>query len=621
MRTRTGICLIGALLLAALSACTDEPVAPPAPAVPTGEPHVFIESPVPRSGTPLYTQHTIFRWRDGDGAPTTHTRYLFSEIIDTLGEYDPGFDMLGDLNENPRRYDTLWSGWRDFDAPDGSGRAAVIGDDEEVVIGRYYLFTVQSRDSRDSLTTHFDKQTNARLFGVTSNLGPALFIYEPILKGAIFFGTLMNPLERDYPAGAPVSLRWGASADAYGGEIIGYRYGWDIPDIESWGAPFAPSCTTSIEVSFYAGVHTLFVEALDQAGKVTRGRVELTIIPFPMERDLLWVDDFPSADFTQVDWAIPTESQHDEFWLGLCSKAIGFDPARDVYDTQAKGLKPPPLELLGDYKNIIWTYSSANCTWEELVLFTPEEIAQSSSAVINYLPVFLSKGGHLWTLGRSDKGGGLAAALKWYAQVFPMSLECEFWGTSDECDEERSGAQSMPYRDYCVTMLDKVQANFRTDEDMPLRWLYHYDVMTHAYRDDQDLYTGSRPGLPERLELWEEITAPGRYFDPDSSATLGGFTYVEIYDPGYWMDHKGVRSQSCFHPIYRMKAKNEESALNDCAIALWITSYDDIVPEVASGAAVAAPSFHFGFPLWFFARSQVDSIVQVVFEEWGLGSE
>ena len=621
MRIKTSICLLGASFLTVLAACTDEPAAPLAPTPSTDEPYVFIELPSTVTGTPFYTQYTIFRWRDGEGAPTRYTRYFYSEIIDTLGNYNPGFDMLGYLNENPLRYGDLWSGWTRFDAPDGSGRMTVIGDDEELAIGRYHIFAVQSKDDRDSITTQFDRQTNVRIFGVTTTIGPALFIYQPILKGMIFFGTLMNPLERDYPSGAPLSFHWEAYAGDYGGEVIGYRYGWDIPELESWDAPFDPDCTTSMEVSFYAGIHTLFVEALDQAGKVTRGRVEITIVPIPMERSLLWVDDFPSADFTQVNWAIPTETQHDEFWLDICSRAGGFDPSQDAYDTKSNRLKPPSLERLGRYKNIIWTYSSADCTWEELILFVPEEIAPSSNAVINYLPLFLSLGGHAWTLGRSDRGGGLAASLQALAQIFPMSLECELWGNSSECDEHRGGAQSMPYRDYCVTMLDKIQATFRTDDAMPLRWLYHYDVMTHAYRDDLDNRTGSRPDLPERLELWEEITAPGRYFDPDSSATLGGFTYVEIYDPAYWMNHKNAYPQPCFHPIFRMKAKNEESVLNDCAIALWITRYEDIVPDVSAGTAVAAPSFHFGFPLWFFARSQVDSIVQVVFDEWGISAE
>ena len=175
MRMKTGIRAIVTLLLLATVACTDEPVAPPAPASPTGEPYVFIERPAAATGTPFYTQYTIFRWRDGEGAPTRHTRYLFSEIIDTLGTYNPGFDMLGDLNDNPWRYDTLWSEWTPFDAPDNSGRSTVIGDDEELSIGRYYIFAVQSRDDRDSLTTDFDTKRNARRFGVTSSFGPAQF--------------------------------------------------------------------------------------------------------------------------------------------------------------------------------------------------------------------------------------------------------------------------------------------------------------------------------------------------------------------------------------------------------------------------------------------------------------
>ncbi|MCK4349651.1 MAG: hypothetical protein KAX13_02270, partial [Candidatus Krumholzibacteria bacterium] len=70
--------------------------------------------------------------------------------------------------------------------------------------------------------------------------------------------------------------------------------------------------------------------------------------------------------------------------------------------------------------------------------------------------------------------------------------------------------------------------------------------------------------------------------------------------------------------IYRMKAKSEYSVLNDCTIALWVTRHEDVVPQAASGLAVAAPSFHFGFPLWFFEQTAVDSIVRVVFEEWGI---
>jgi hypothetical protein len=70
--------------------------------------------------------------------------------------------------------------------------------------------------------------------------------------------------------------------------------------------------------------------------------------------------------------------------------------------------------------------------------------------------------------------------------------------------------------------------------------------------------------------------------------------------------------------MYRMRSKDEDSALDYGTIAFWITKYSDIVPDVTSGAAVAAPSFHLGFPLWFFERSGVDSLMNVVFQTWGI---
>jgi len=73
--------------------------------------------------------------------------------------------------------------------------------------------------------------------------------------------------------------------------------------------------------------------------------------------------------------------------------------------------------------------------------------------------------------------------------------------------------------------------------------------------------------------------------------------------------------------MYRFRAMNEASVLNDCTVAIWVTRYDDIVPDVSGGIALAAPSFHFGFPLWFFRREAVDSIADVIFAEWGISAE
>ncbi len=67
--------------------------------------------------------------------------------------------------------------------------------------------------------------------------------------------------------------------------------------------------------------------------------------------------------------------------------------------------------------------------------------------------------------------------------------------------------------------------------------------------------------------------------------------------------------------MYRMKAKNTSSALNNQTVAIWVTKYAQIVPEVTSGVAVAAPSAHFGFELWFFDRTQGRTIIDTIFQK------
>jgi len=75
-----------------------------------------------------------------------------------------------------------------------------------------------------------------------------------------------------------------------------------------------------------------------------------------------------------------------------------------------------------------------------------------------------------------------------------------------------------------------------------------------------------------------------------------------------------VSSQRCFHPMYRMLAKNTGSAINNQTVAVWVTKYAHIVPDAASG--VAAPSAHFGFELWFFDRTQGKTIIDTIFRKW-----
>jgi hypothetical protein len=616
MRRINGILIVAGCAAFGFFGCEETTLKP----LPLKEiPSVVIEQPPPAAVEPRYAKVIRFTWRAGDGAEPVAIRHLWSLVVDTSGTYSSSFDIIKDLNENPWRYEHAWSRWIPFDAPGDSGRATILGDDESLQSGKSYIFAVQARDRAGRITGAFDTRTNARRFGINSRPTPFLTLYDDYLVGFRFFGMSLSPEQRDLPPGIPLRIRWRADASDYGGEIAGYRYAWDVPDVSVWDAPFRSDLTEAGEVTFFAGVHTLFVETLDVAGNHTLARVTVNVVPFPMDRNLLFVDAYYSTNVPVPDYSNPTESAHDAFWLGICSRAEGFEPARDVYDCLQNQPALPGPDLIGRYKNIIWTYSSDSGAWRTMVSFTPEsEVGKTRRYPLNYLPMFLLRGGHLWTLGQSQWRGGLAASLPSQARLFPISLECEIAGNRDDCGGDRSGVRSMPYRDYCVTVLDKVDGFIRGGAEMPVRSISHYDCMSHATRDDSDPLTAAHPGLPVRLDLWEEVASSGRYFNPEDSLGPGGFTYVEIYDPEYWMARKAYLSQPCFHPMYRMRSRREDSALNNGTVALWVAKYEHVVPDVSSGAAVAGASVHFGFPLWFFRRSSVDSIVTVVFDEWGI---
>jgi hypothetical protein len=547
-------------------------------------------------------------------------RYLYHRVDSPGYGYKPDYNIVQDLNENPWRYEEDWSPWIYYRALGDSGRSTMIGDDEILELRRSHIFAVQAKDEAGAVSAIFTRGWNVRQFIVSITASPFLTITAPYLGGFQFTGTNLRAEKRDLPPGVELNFRWTGNADSYGGAISCYQYGWDVADLNNpsdWDSDcsqFNLGCTAI----WYSGVHTLYVRCVDNSGSETLGQVEINIVPFTMDRNLLWVDDFPSSNFVQQDYAMPTEREHDDFWVALCRRANGFDQTRDVYDAASGGSNyaPPKIGLIGRYKNIIWAYSSdlVSICFDDIVRFTPEsQIETGSQLVVNYLSLFLAKGGHLLTEGRSDRTGGLAAMLQPNTMVFPLNLRCEITGTQEGCEGDTSGVNSMAYRDYCITMLDKISGSFRSDPDMKIRREV-IDGLTLATRDDADAITAENPGLPATLTLWEEITKAGRYFDP----RVRGFTYVEIYDPAYWMAQKQARSQSCFHPMYRMRARNLVSPVNNAPVAIWVAKYALVVPDVAEGVAVAAPSAHFGFELWFFNRAQVNALIDLIFVKWGI---
>ena len=594
-------------------------------------PYVVIEAPEPTQT--VLSRVIKFTWvgRDPIDDPSNvqdpdSIRYLWGLVLDTLGKYNPGFDMPNDMNANPWRYESRWQSWISYRADEDSGKTTIIGDDETLEINDSHVFVVQAKDEAGAVTAIFTRGVNFRQFIVSARKGPSLTIFEPFLGVFRFIGTNLTPEKRDMPPGIPLNFRWWADASTYGGQIVGYRYGWDVADINNpsdWAVSFSPFNKAAPERILYSGTNTFFIEVIDNAGTTALAQIEISIIPFSMERNLLWVDDFYSTDFVQNVYVMPTETEHDNFWLDICSRADGFDSEVDVYDAAKQNFRTAEISLIGRYKNIIWTYSSdlETNTWSDIVYFMPEsQVTAGTELSVNYLSIFLAKGGHLLTLGRSDRAGGLAGILKPVYMSFPMSFKCEITGNQEGCDGDTSGVNCMAYKDYCVSMIDKIDGIIRQDGVMPPRKIQNFDAMAYAYRDDSDPITAAYPELPEELRLWDVVTQPDAFWSPLYPGGPGGFTYIEIYDPEYWMNAKFMDSQGCFHPMFRMRTASSVSSLDHTTIGIWVTKFQDIQPDLPpdAGLAVAASSFHLGFPLWFFDRTQGSQFMDVVFNEWGI---
>jgi hypothetical protein len=581
-------------------------------------PYAIIESP--RNAFPGREQQlpslVRFAWKGEDPIDDPWNIQEPESIRYFLATHTLSF--IDDLNRNPQHYESRWCPWIPYHAPGDSGTATIIGDDELILKGFGYIFIVQAKDEAGAVTSVFDPAQNARIFRVFNPPGPLLQVRERNLGTYTFIGGKNRIETFRVPGGFVLDFGWTADASAYGAEVSSYRYGWDVADLSDpneWAVLPSPLVKSAPLISFRAGVHTLFIEATDDMGTTTLAQFEMTMFPMKMMRNLLWVDDFYSTGFTQTTYAFPTEAEHNQFWLHVCDRARDFDPGVDVYRTADMSFREPDIEVLWKYKNIIWSYSAGEdvMAWDDMVRFTPEsQLDPTRSARFNYLAYYAAAGGHIWTEGKSDSRGGLGAVLSITNQSFPRNLRCEIAGTSTGCSGDTSGVNCIAYRTFCVTVIDKARPAPRLDPRMPDRRI-DYDAMAYGFKDTREPLTTGHADLPDRLTLWSQVTKPGMFFDPQ----VQGFTYVELYNPTYWMRTINVNRQECFVPMYRMRARSALSAVNGDVVAFWTTKYAHIVAD-AEGA-VDAPSVHFGLPLWFFNRAQVDSIADVIFDEWNIG--
>ncbi len=542
-----------------------------------------------------------------------------------------------------------WSDWLYYQLPGDSGKFWTT---RPLDFGQY-LFAIQAKDEAGAVTPVFDLDLNLRRFLVsTRSTGPVFTVRNDFL-GTVVTSSPRTPLSiLDLPAGLPMQFEWEADASSYGGTVSGYRYGWDIFDLNDdsqWEIDFTPFIGTLAKSpirKFFFGAHTFHVEVIDNSGFKSRVGVTVNIVPFTMQRNLLLIDDWRNSEtlnFTSTNGAVPSDAETDVFWLKMLEGVEGFNPAVDVFEL-GPGVPTVPIQVVADYQNVIWnavaTHGSASSSiLAEMIEFNdPDEPNSGGKTTPNLPALFLEAGGHLLLCGEQlttmvINSFSFSLAPPAFPIIFRYELEGDQDGTyqDSEIGVKGVGDRSFAYNHCCLNVLDIAfipnisqvrrppRQRVPPGRGCPVNLIRDHDIgnsRTDGLRAavPVDLTTG--PGFP-RLDLRSQVAGDPTRFYHESKTGLN----CDIYNPTYFNELTAcgtltevIPPRSCFEPIYALECVNTSSVIFGAPIGFWTSQFADRVPDVGG---LAARSVIWGFQPVYFDPDQVKQAIEIiVHDEW-----
>lgn len=241
-----------------------------------------------------------------------------------------------------------------------------------------WIFGVQAVDEAGAIEPRFlgpygGAGGNAFFFQAQGNLqGPALGVFSV----AVGFFTAQG-ISRDssqFVFDRPIDFVWGADASEYGAEVDGYRWGVDVQDINNdadpgWGSGWTKSLTAVSGIKFTdhtAFLHDIIIQARDTNGNVTSAVVRLTLVDFPLDKDVLFVNDRKDEDRIPGNGRAPTQIEHNSFMRQTISQALTNLGRTAQVDTFLTYPNPnelssfqPKLTDLARYRTVVWDAGSA----------------------------------------------------------------------------------------------------------------------------------------------------------------------------------------------------------------------------------------------------------------------
>jgi hypothetical protein len=276
-----------------------------------------------------------------------------------------------------------------------------------------WIFGIQGIDEAGAVEPTFRSPAaggcaNVFFFQSTgSQQGPALGIFSVALGFFLAQGVARDSAQ--YVFDRPVNLIWEADASEYGATVDGFRWGVDVQDLEDnndpgWATGWSASTkqVTGLRFSNHsAPLHDIVVQARDSNGSVTTAVIRLTLVEFPLDRDLLFVDD----EFENpINGYYPSNAQHQAFMTQMLGEAlanIGRSPQVDVFSTfrgeTYNDVTFPQLTDLAHYRTIVWDIGAPPDynTFYRLTAVDPS----IGPFHANILAIYLESGGNLLVSG------------------------------------------------------------------------------------------------------------------------------------------------------------------------------------------------------------------------------
>ncbi|UCH83080.1 MAG: hypothetical protein JSW50_11480 [Candidatus Latescibacterota bacterium] len=590
-------------------------------------PSVYITLPLPTGLNPALVPPVFYvLW---EAQRTKSVRWI---LINAADFNDSWLEAEEYIRNNPDAPE--WSEWTRYKPKKDQGDAYYPPPQD---FGRY-VFAVQAKSPPGDTTDIIRGVNMARLLVSQRTTGPVLKVINRYIGPMITAVTTAPPWIIDIPSNVPMVFSLTADASAYGAYVNGYRWGWDLidPDDESeWPMAFTPFVSDVAEIppsSFMAGTHTVYIEVIDTWGYKSRIAVQVNIVAALMNRPLLLVDDWEenSPGWAVTNGAVPSDEEHDQFWLAMVGGVDGFDRNGDVIEVDANSV--PSLDMMLNYRSIVWNSiafhnGSPPTALGEFLDFRDPNGPPAPAGLVqaNILALYMAAGGHVLLCGEQIMTASVnRESFHPQNPVYPLIFRYELSGEQDGDYEDSElgvrgiGDQSFPYDDCCLNVLDigyvpSVISRRRSGvNNCPVDI-----VRTHNPRNDGLRHTipvGVGSGF-SAMNLRPETAGPGRFFAPEHRGLN-----CDVYNPPYFAAICDVAElfpqRSCFEPIWAHGCLDEGSAIYGAPIAFWTSTYADRVPD---NGGVAAKSAIWGFQPVYFNPDEVKTAIDIVlFDEWQL---